>query len=235
MCVGLDTGYMPRRPQCTCLVVSFMFLLFSHWLMATMESVDTGQAPITLERKITAGGKQIDPVHAYTLRSIISWWSTYNFAGAFVHNHMYEVHPPLVRRVVVARGNSNSDRAYRSDRTYMLAGSYMWLHWCNSNPYVYQVLFWWVVWATINIYNGFVWIINYCLCACSPSRHPLIVNTSYDTTDTLKVYGLDGRNVNLLLSFTHIHSYRCVLSTLWYILVQKYQIQNLSFHFAHCY
>ena len=34
-------------------------LLCSHELIATMQSVVTGQAPITLERKITSGGKQI--------------------------------------------------------------------------------------------------------------------------------------------------------------------------------
>ena len=36
-----------------------LLLLFSHELMATMQSVVTVQAPITLERKITSGGKQI--------------------------------------------------------------------------------------------------------------------------------------------------------------------------------
>ena len=37
---------------------SYVFL-FSHELIATVQSVVTGQAPITLERKITSGGKQI--------------------------------------------------------------------------------------------------------------------------------------------------------------------------------
>ena len=36
-----------------------LLLLFSHELMATMQSVVTGQAQ-TLERKITSGGKQIE-------------------------------------------------------------------------------------------------------------------------------------------------------------------------------
>ena len=37
-----------------------LLLLFSYQLMATVQSVVTGQAPITLERKITSGGKQIE-------------------------------------------------------------------------------------------------------------------------------------------------------------------------------
>ena len=36
-----------------------LLLLFSHEVMATMQSVVTGQAPITLECKIISGGKQI--------------------------------------------------------------------------------------------------------------------------------------------------------------------------------
>ena len=35
-------------------------LLFSHELIATMQSVVTGQAPVTLERKITSGENQIE-------------------------------------------------------------------------------------------------------------------------------------------------------------------------------
>ena len=35
-----------------------LLLLFSHELVATMQSVVTGQAPITLERKIAPGMKQ---------------------------------------------------------------------------------------------------------------------------------------------------------------------------------
>ena len=34
-------------------------------LIATMQSVVTGHAPITPERKITSGGKQIHTVHVY--------------------------------------------------------------------------------------------------------------------------------------------------------------------------
>ena len=37
----------------------YMLLLFSHSLITTTQSVVTGQAPITLERKNTSGGKQI--------------------------------------------------------------------------------------------------------------------------------------------------------------------------------
>ena len=40
------------------MMLLLLLLLFSHSLMATMPSVVTGQAPITLEWKIT-GGKQI--------------------------------------------------------------------------------------------------------------------------------------------------------------------------------
>ena len=36
-----------------------LLLLFSRQLMATMQSVVVGQVPITLERKITSGGKQL--------------------------------------------------------------------------------------------------------------------------------------------------------------------------------
>ena len=35
-----------------------LLLLFSHYLIATMQCVGTGQAPTTLERNITSGGKQ---------------------------------------------------------------------------------------------------------------------------------------------------------------------------------
>ena len=34
-----------------------LLLLFPHYLMATMQSVVTGQAPMTLEQKVTSGGK----------------------------------------------------------------------------------------------------------------------------------------------------------------------------------
>ena len=34
-------------------------LVFSHKLIVTMQSVVTGHAPITLEHKITSGGKQM--------------------------------------------------------------------------------------------------------------------------------------------------------------------------------
>ena len=40
-------------------LVTVVLLLFPHYLIATMRSVVTGQAPITLERAITSGGKQI--------------------------------------------------------------------------------------------------------------------------------------------------------------------------------
>ena len=40
------------------LLLLLLLLLFSHELIATMQSVVTGQAPtMTLERKITSGGK----------------------------------------------------------------------------------------------------------------------------------------------------------------------------------
>ena len=39
------------------LLLLLLLLLFSHELVATMQSVVTGQGPITLERKITSGGK----------------------------------------------------------------------------------------------------------------------------------------------------------------------------------
>ena len=41
------------------LLLLLLLLLFSHELMATMQPVVTGQAPITLERKVTSREKQI--------------------------------------------------------------------------------------------------------------------------------------------------------------------------------
>ena len=38
-------------------MIRMIHVVFSHQLIATMPSVVTGQAPITLERKITSGGK----------------------------------------------------------------------------------------------------------------------------------------------------------------------------------
>ena len=42
-------------------------MLFSHFLIATMQSVVTGQAPINLEWKITTGSKQIKQYIIHTI------------------------------------------------------------------------------------------------------------------------------------------------------------------------
>ena len=56
-----------RSQGITCRLLLLLFL-FSHYPIATVQSVVTGQDPITLERKITSGGRQIK--HNKTIHTI---------------------------------------------------------------------------------------------------------------------------------------------------------------------
>ena len=59
--VGAGTCYVPGMILWYC-----AHMLFWHKLIATMQSAVTGQAPLTLERKITSGGKQMKNRRKYT-------------------------------------------------------------------------------------------------------------------------------------------------------------------------
>ena len=63
----LHLPFPPFHHECLPIVV--VVVLFSHYLIATMQSVVvvTGQAPITLERKITSGGKHVKQKIIHTI------------------------------------------------------------------------------------------------------------------------------------------------------------------------